>query len=71
MGKCFSDDVEQALKYIYYDLRAGKGAEGFALLVKASAQGDGDASCILARCYCGNQYVWSGHDFPEIGRAHV
>ena len=65
MGKCFSDAVEQALKYIYYDLRAGKGAEGFALLVEASAQGDGDASCILARCYCGNQYVWSGHDFPE------
>lgn len=65
MGKCFSDAVEQALRYIYYDLRAGKGAEGFALLEQASAAGDGDASCILARCYCGNQYVWSGHDFPE------
>lgn len=65
MGKCFSDDVEKALQYIYYDLRAGKGAEGLALLEKASAAGDGDASCILARCYCGNQYVWSGHDFPE------
>lgn len=65
MGQCFSDEVEQALKYIYYDLCAGKGAEGFALLEKASAAGDGDAACILARCYCGNQYVWSGHDFPE------
>ncbi len=65
MGKCFSDEVEQALRYIYYDLRAQKGAEGFALLEQASAAGDGDASCILARCYCGNQYVWSGHDFLE------
>ncbi len=65
MGKCYSDAVEQALVYIYYDLRAGKGAEGLALLEQASAAGDGDASCILARCYCGMQYVWSGHDFPE------
>ena len=65
MGKCYSDEVEQALKYIYYDLRAGKGAEGLEILKKASAAGDGDASCILARCYCGTQYVWSGHDFPE------
>ena len=65
MGKCYSDEVEQALRYIYYDLRAGKGAEGLALLEKASAAGDGDASCILARCYCGPQYVWSGHNFPE------
>lgn len=65
MGKCYSNEVEQALGYIYYDLRAGKGAEGLAILENASAAGDGDASCILARCYCGSQYVWSGHDFPE------
>ena len=65
MGNCFSDEVERALTYIYYDLRAGKGAEGLMLLQRASDAGDGDASCILARCYCGNQYVWSGHDFPE------
>ena len=65
MGKCFSDAVEQALRYIYYDLRAGKGSEGFRILKEASDAGDGDASCILARCFCGNQYVWSGHQFPE------
>ena len=65
MGKCFSDEVERALAYIYYDLRSGRGAEGFKLLQQASDAGDGDPSCILARCYCGNQYVWSGHDFPE------
>lgn len=29
----------------------------------AAAQGDGDASCVLARCMCGSQYVWSGHGF--------
>ncbi|MCM1537554.1 MAG: hypothetical protein NC254_04060 [bacterium] len=65
MGKCFSDAVEQALRYIYYDVRTGQGQEGLQLLQKASAEGDGDASCILARCYCGRQYVWRGHEFPE------
>lgn len=65
MGRCFSDAVEQALRYIYYDMRTGQGQEGIKLLQKASAEGDGDASCILARCYCGPQYVWRGHEFPE------
>lgn len=65
MGKIFSDEVEQALTYIYYDMRAGRGKEGFALLERASAAGDGDASCILGRCLCGHQYVWPGHGFPE------
>ena len=65
MGKNFSDAVEQALRYIYYEARLGKGAEGLELLKKASEEGDGDASCILARCMWGPQYVWSGHNFPE------
>ena len=65
MGKYFSDAVEEALTYIYYDIRVGKGAKGFELLQKASEEGDGDASCILARCYGGGSYVWSGHNFPE------
>ena len=65
MGKFFSDEMEKALCYIYYDLRAGRGAEGYRILEKASEAGDGDASCILARCLCGTQYVWGGHDFPE------
>lgn len=65
MGKFFSDAVETALKYIYYQERQGKGWEGLQLLQQASAAGDGDASCILARCLCGPQYVWQGHGFPE------
>lgn len=65
MGRFFSDEVEQALEYIYYNVRLGKGQEGFQLLEKASAAGDGDASCILARCYAGPQYVWREHGFPE------
>lgn len=68
MGKVFSDAVEQALQYIYYNVRTGQGQEGFRLLEQASAGGDGDASCVLARCLCGNQYVWSGHGFPEDDR---
>ena len=66
MGKFFSDDVEKALQYIYYDnrLRLRRGQEGFDLLVKASEAGDGDADCVLARCLSGYQYVWPGHHFP-------
>ncbi|MDE7243338.1 MAG: hypothetical protein K2O18_05080 [Oscillospiraceae bacterium] len=64
MGNFFSDPVEQALEYIYYNERAGRGREGVELLGKADLQGDGDADCILARCLCGSEYVWSGHGFP-------
>ncbi len=65
MGRFFSDAVEKALRDIYYQERLGRGKEGFQLLEQASAAGDGDASCILARCLCGPQYVWTGHGFPE------
>lgn len=64
MGKYFSDNVEQALNYIYYDMSAGNGKEGLRLLEEASAAGDGDASCILARCLSGPNYIWAGHHFP-------
>ena len=67
MGKYFSDAVETALQYIFYDnrTRAIRGQEGLKLLIAASDAGDGDADCILARCLSGTQYVWSGHRFPE------
>ena len=68
MGQFFSDVVEQALQNIYYDVRTGRGQESFRQLEQASASGDGDASCILARCLCGYQYTWSGHGFPEDDR---
>ena len=55
MGKFFSDEVEQALQYIYYDERAGRGKEGFELLERAAAAGDGDACCQYA---IGNTYFW-------------
>ncbi len=65
MAHSLSSEVRQALQDIYYNERTGRGKEAFALLEKASAAGDGDASCVLARCYCGRQYVWAGHHFPE------
>lgn len=64
MGRFFSDPVEQALKYIYYDLRARRGQEGFRLLEQAAADGDADACCLLARCLYGPEYTWPGHNFP-------
>ena len=64
MGRFFSDRVETALKYIYYDLRSGRGQEGFRLLEQAVADGDADACCILARCLYGPEYTWPGHNFP-------
>lgn len=60
-----SSEVKQALQDIYYNERTGRGQAAFTLLEKASEAGDGDASCILARCLCGYQYVWKGHGFPE------
>ncbi len=64
MGQFFSDPVERALKYIYYDLRAGQGQEGFRLLQQAAQDGDADACCLLARCLYGPEYTWPGHNFP-------
>lgn len=64
MGKIFSDTVEQALEYVFYNEPARRGKEGFAMLEQASSAGDGDASCALARCLSGGQYIWAGHGFP-------
>ena len=65
MSVALSNEVKQALQDIYYNERTGRGKEALALLERASAAGDGDATCVLARCYCGRQYVWAGHGFPE------
>ena len=65
MAASLSNEVKQALEDIYYNERTGRGREALALLERASAAGDGDATCVLARCYCGRQYVWAGHGFPE------
>ena len=69
MGRFFSDPVERALKYIYYDLRARRGQEGFQLLQQAVRDGDADACCLLARCLYGPEYTWPGHNFPVDDRA--
>lgn len=65
MAAELSPVVQQALEDIYYNVRTGRGKAAFASLEKAAQAGDGDASCILGRCLCGYQYVWSGHGFPE------
>ena len=65
MAASLSNEVKQALEDIYYNERTGRGREALALLERASAAGDGDATCVLARCYCGRQYVWAGHGFHE------
>lgn len=67
MTGILSGEVKQALQDIYYNVRTGQGQKAFALLEQASEAGDGDASCILARCLCGRSYVWIGHGFPEDG----
>ena len=64
MAYTLSAPVCDALKYIYYDMRAGRAADGLALLESASAAGDGDASCILGRCLMGPRYAWKYHRFP-------
>lgn len=39
MGQFFSDPVEQALQYIYYDLQVRRGQDGFHLLQQAAEAG--------------------------------
>lgn len=56
--------METALKYIYYDMGAGRGQEGLQLLQQAVQDGDADACCLLARCLYGPEYTWPGHGFP-------
>lgn len=68
MGRFFSDTVESALRDLYYEMWTGRGQQAFHNLEAASAAGDGDATCLLARCYCGRQYVWDGHRLPEDDR---
>lgn len=36
---------------------------GYAMLMQAAQQGDADALCFIARCFMGEQYVWSGAGF--------
>ncbi len=68
MGRFFGDEVEKALRYLYYDKTAERGEEAIELLKKTVAGGGAeaaDACCLLARCYCGPQYVWDGHKFTN------
>ncbi|MCI9569616.1 MAG: sel1 repeat family protein [Lachnospiraceae bacterium] len=68
MGNYFSDAVELSLRYLFYEMSSGRGQEAFQLLEQASNAGDGDATALLARCFCGYQYMWRGHGFPEDDR---
>ena len=49
--------METALKYIYYDMGAGRGQEGLQLLQQAVQDGDADACCLLDRCLYGPEYT--------------
>ena len=47
MGHFFSDKVETAIRYIYYDLGAQRGQEGFRLLQEHAAR----ATPTLTACW--------------------
>ncbi len=62
MGKFFSDEVEQALEYIYYGM-AKDGTninKAFDVLCFAADKYDADACFLLARCYSGPSFMWEG-----------
>ncbi len=68
MGRFFSDRVEQALQYIYYDMSSGRvvdGSRGIVLLEEAVSMWDADAMFLLARCISGKRFSWPGHLFEE------
>ncbi len=68
MGRFFSNEVEEALGYIYYDMAKGvvlNGDRGVEILEDAVANGDYDAMYFLARCMSGDMFMWKGHLFKE------
>ncbi len=61
----FSPTVNKALKDIYYSYDIQKAVEAASFLEAASDAGDGDATYILSRCFCGPEYSWEFHPFTE------
>ena len=59
----YSTAVETAVKLIWSSFDREKIRQGYAMLMQAAQQGDADALAFIARCFMGEEYVWSQAGF--------
>ncbi len=63
MNGKYSLPVVKAVDLIWTSFDREEIRRGYAMLMQAAQQGDADALCFIARCFMGEQYVWSGAGF--------
>ncbi|MCM1502032.1 MAG: hypothetical protein NC115_05120 [Bacteroidales bacterium] len=63
MNGRYSLPVVKAVDLIWTSFNKEEIHRGYAMLLQAAQQGDADALCFIARCFMGEQYVWSGAGF--------
>ena len=63
MNGKYSLPVVKAVDLIWTSFDKEEIHRGYAMLMQAAQQGDADALCFIARCFMGEEYVWSGAGF--------
>lgn len=63
MNGKYSLPVVKAVDLIWTSFDKEEISRGYAMLMQAAQQGDADALCFIARCFMGEEYVWSGAGF--------
>ena len=68
MNGKYSQPVEQAVDLIWTSFDRDEIRRGYAMLMQEAQRGDADALAFIARCFMGEQYVWSGAGFKPDKR---
>ncbi|MDE6137650.1 MAG: hypothetical protein K2F97_09265, partial [Muribaculaceae bacterium] len=63
MNGKYSEPVKTAVEMIWSSYDREEIRRGYALLMQAAQQGDADALAFIARCFMGEEYVWSQAGF--------
>ncbi|NVK93580.1 tetratricopeptide repeat protein [Bacteroides sp. L10-4] len=63
MNGKYSLPVVKAVDMIWTSFDKEEIRRGYAMLMQAAQKGDADALCFIARCFMGEEYVWSGAGF--------
>ncbi|MDE6462173.1 MAG: DUF4303 domain-containing protein [Muribaculaceae bacterium] len=70
MNGKYSQPVEKAVDLIWTSFDREEIRRGYAMLMQAAQKGDADALAFIARCFMGDEYVWSGAGFtPDDANA--
>lgn len=68
----YSHIVAEAVDLIWTSFDREKIHQGYAMLMQAAQQGDADALAFIARCFMGEEFVWSGAGFtPDEANASM